>query len=124
MTPTSLKILVIASEYFIALDIQRALAELPDAQVDIGQSHTLFAEQLAPGFDVVVAEIPQDAATTTSYVDTIESEGSALIFISAYSVAANVAAAAKAWPVVDIPFVDEALHRAVAQALAERKVPR
>ncbi|MBP1851433.1 hypothetical protein [Rhizobium halophytocola] len=120
MTPTSLKILVFVSEYFIALDIQRALAEMPESHVDIVQRHDIADALAAQPFDLAVIGLSKDLQENAKNAAAVERSGGALVFTSGFSPDSLPLAGSAPWPIVEIPFVDEALHHAASQALKLR----
>jgi hypothetical protein len=117
MCSDRLRFLVIDSEYLIALETTRMLAERFDCNTVIGGLDDEIAELAAERFDVVLLDTRGVADADGRRANKVLATGASLVFTSAYLDLANGVAGFEDWPVVMKPFTSQDLADVVSLSL-------
>jgi CheY-like chemotaxis protein len=113
-------VLIVESEFLIALDIQRCLEEL-------GAAHTVFARNTLealdaierwPGFGLALVEVHGDHEDDAALLHGLGEAGVKLVLLTADAMVPRAAFRPSSAPVVMKPFLEDDLASAITRALA------
>jgi|GEM_PF-7049955 hypothetical protein len=116
MDTCPLRIAVFGIEYFIALDIQRVIAENYGCEAPILPPSATWHEIVeTTDFDLVVTSLSPVEEDNLVRVRDVTQLRRGIVFTTTITVEPE-RSGAKGWPVVDLPFAEEALLEAIRSA--------
>lgn len=122
MTIQPLNVLVFGEEYLIALDIQTVLTDQLGCTVAIlPTSRFAQALQTMP-FDVVLISLSHQRTVNRERIRMVEVQGKGIVFTTSFPIESPTLGGTGTWPIVEIPFNDQALVRAVRAAISRDSV--
>lgn len=110
-----LRVLILEDEILIALDLEQLFRDLGVEEVIVARNLDDVAADA--GFDVAVLDIMLAGRSTVEFASVLFSRGVPFVFATGRSDAAQLLADLPGVPIVDKPFSNEALIRAVTEAM-------
>ncbi|MCL6705844.1 hypothetical protein M8R20_02415 [Pseudomonas sp. R2.Fl] len=118
-----LRIVVFGMEYFIALDVQRVIGENFGWDVQILPPSKTWHKTLATtDFDLIVTSLSTVEEDNLVRVRDVMQLRRGLVFTTTITVEPE-RSGAQGWPVVDLPFAEEALVEAIMSAAERLRLP-
>lgn len=115
MNADRLRIVVFEIDYFIALDVQRVIAEELDRDIEILSPRT-WSQMLAEAdFDLIITSLSPVEQDNVTRVRDVEQRRRGIVFTTTISVEPE-RSGTRGWPVVDLPFSEQILVDAVTSA--------
>lgn len=122
MTTQPLNVLVFGEEYLIALDIQTVLTDQLGCTVAIMPTGRFPQAVETMPFDVAMLTLSRERAVNRERVRRVELRRKGIVFTTSFPIESPSLSGTGAWPIVDIPFNDQALVRAVRAAVSRGSV--
>ncbi|MBO3758719.1 hypothetical protein [Ciceribacter sp. L1K22] len=118
MSTPILRVAVLEMEYFIALDLQRAIMDVAGWEAVILPANLQDALE-TEAFDVALTRLGGNPRQNLEHARMAEAKGRGIVFASTVTPEGYLLDSCRGWPVVDLPFLDERLVHALFVA-AER----
>lgn len=115
MNADRLRIVVFEIDYFIALDVQRVIAEKLDRDIEILSPRTWSRMLAEADFDLIITSLSPAEQDNVTRVREVEQRRRGIVFTTTISVEPE-RSGARGWPVVDLPFSEQILVDAVTSA--------
>jgi len=110
-----LRVLILEDEILIALDLEQLFRDLGVEEVVVARN--LDDIDAEGAFDVAVLDLMLAGRSTVEFASVLFARGVPVVFATGRSDAAQLLASLPGVPIVDKPFSNEALVRAVAKAM-------
>lgn len=115
MDADRLRIVVFEIDYFIALDVQRVITEELGWETEILSPGSWYEMLAAADFDLIVTSLSPVEQDNVTRVRDVEQRRRGIVFTTTISIEPE-RSGARDWPVVDLPFAEQALIAAVTSA--------